>query len=218
MTNRDEAGKAARAAGVAYPSGAIRGEPPRMRIAVRVEYRRRIGRIDVDSAVRPTRATLADSAGRSEREIFLNWEAAMDDAGHLRRCVVCGCPDLFREKAFPQVTAFVVVLAFAGAALGALGYVTTPPMLIAMAVVLVLDTAILVFSRRRLVCYRCRSSYHDLPPARYHRPWDRSIAERYPPRRPPEVLAAPRPVQARRGARENVRVPAGNEKEASAHG
>ena len=74
---------------------------------------------------------------------------------------------------------FVVVLAFAGAVLGALGYATTPPMLIAMGIVLAVDIAILLFSRRRLVCYRCRTSYHGLPPARYHRSWDRSTAERY---------------------------------------
>jgi hypothetical protein len=146
-----------------------------MRIELRDEHRRRIGRIMVDPALRPTRVTIVDS----DREVFLNWETALDDAGHLRRCVACGCPDLFREKAFPQVTVFVVVLAFAGAVVGALGYATTPPMLIAMGIVLALDIAILLFSRRRLVCYRCRTSYHGLPPARYHRSWDRSIAERY---------------------------------------
>jgi hypothetical protein len=147
-----------------------------MRIELRDENRRRIGRIVVDPALRPTRVTIVDS----DREVFLTWDTAQDDAGHLRRCVVCGCPDLFREKAFPQVTVFVVVLAFAGAVLGALGYATTPPMLIAMGIVLAVDIAILLFSRRRLVCYRCRTSYHGLPPARYHRSWDRAIADRYP--------------------------------------
>lgn len=146
-----------------------------MRIELRDEHRRRIGRIMVDPALRPTRVAVVDS----DREVFLNWDTALDDAGHLRRCVACGCPDLFREKAFPQVTVFVVVLAFAGAVVGALGYATTPPMLIAMGIVLAIDIAILLFSRRRLVCYRCRTSYHGLPPARYHRSWDRSIAERY---------------------------------------
>jgi hypothetical protein len=159
-----------------------------------------------------------DRAHGSEREIFLHWDTALDDAGHLRRCIICRCPDLFREKAFPQVTAFVVVLAFAGAALGALGYATTPPMLIAMAVVLVLDIAILVFSRRRLVCYRCRSSYHDLPLARYHRPWDRSTAERYPSRRPPEA-AASRPASTPAAPRTHPPATvAGPQRKASAHG
>lgn len=147
-----------------------------MRIDVRDERRRRIGSIEVDPALRPTRVKVVES----DRELFLNWDTALDDAGHVRRCVVCGCPDLFREKAFPQVTAFVVVLAFAGAVVSAFGYATTLPMLIVLGVVLVLDIGILIFSRRRLVCYRCASSYHGLSIARYHHRWDRATAERYP--------------------------------------
>jgi hypothetical protein len=124
------------------------------------------------------------------REVFLTWDTALDDAGQLRRCVACGCPDLFREKAFPQVTGFVVLLAFIGAIVGALGLATDLPVLFAMAGVLLLDIAILFFSRRRLVCYQCRSSFHDLRIARYHRPWDRSVADRYPAPPLPETAAA----------------------------
>lgn len=147
-----------------------------MRIELRDESRRRVGRIDVDPALRPTRVSVV----ASDREVFLSWDTAVDDAGNLRRCVACGCTDLFHEKAFPQVTGLVVVLAFSGAVLGALGLASRPAVLIPMALVLVLDVAILLFSRRRLVCYRCRTSYHGLPVARYHRSWDRSIADRYP--------------------------------------
>ena len=49
-----------------------------------------------------------------------------------------------------------------------------------LGVVLLLDSAVLLFSRRRLVCYRCRTSFHGLPIARYHRPWDRATADRHP--------------------------------------
>jgi hypothetical protein len=146
-----------------------------MRMALRDLRRRRVGRIDVDPAARPTRVRVPGS----ERDVFLSWDVALDDAGQLRRCVACGCTDLFREKNFPQITPFVVALAFAGAVIGALDLATTP-MLAAMALVLVADVAILVFSRRRLVCYRCRTSYHELPIARYHRTWDRATAERHP--------------------------------------
>jgi hypothetical protein len=164
-----------------------------MRVELRDDRRRRIGRVAIDPAQRPTRVTVqtphraarSTSTGAAEavgvREVFLNWDSALDDAGQLRRCVACGCPELFREKAFPQVTAIVVMLAFVGGIIGALGLAENLPFLIAMAVVLVLDVAILVFSRRRLVCYRCRSTYHHLPIARYHRGWDRSRAERFPP-------------------------------------
>ncbi|MHC4908357.1 MAG: hypothetical protein ACYTF9_01370 [Planctomycetota bacterium] len=145
-----------------------------MRIDLRDERRRRVGRTTVDPAQRPTRVVL--DAGE---EVFLRWDTAMDDAGHLRRCVVCGAPDLYVEKAFPQVTGFVVVLAFTGAVVSALGYATAPPVLAAMVGILVLDLAIFLFSGRRLVCYRCRSSYHDLEIARYHKSWDRSQADKY---------------------------------------
>ncbi len=147
-----------------------------MRIELRDEHRRRIGRIDVDPALRPTRVAVV----ASDREVFLNWDTALDDAGNLRRCVACGCSDLFRDKTFPQVTGFVVALAFTGAVIGALGLATTTPMLVAMTAVLVLDIAVLLFSRHRLVCYRCRTSYHGLPIARYHRRWDRSTADEHP--------------------------------------
>jgi hypothetical protein len=169
-----------------------------MRIELRDDSRRRIGRIEVDPALRPTRVTVVEA----DREVFLNWDTAQDDAGHLRRCVVCGCTDLFREKAFPQVTSFVVVLAFIGAVVGLLGgfglpgFATTPPVLIAMGVVLVVDVAILLLSKSRLVCYRCRTSYHGLPIARYHRSWAREIADRYP--LPSVEPAAPRVISTTR--------------------
>ncbi len=147
-----------------------------MQIDLRDRSRSRIGRIDVDPALRPTRVGLVESGG----EVFLSWETAVDDAGHLRRCVACGCPEVFREKAFPPATGFVVALAFAGAVIGGLGFATQPPVLIAMGVVLALDIAILVFSKQRLVCYRCRTSYRGLPIARYHRRWDRAKVDRYP--------------------------------------
>jgi hypothetical protein len=147
-----------------------------MRIELRDEHRRKIGRIEVDPALRPTRVSVVGN----DREVFLNWDSAVDDAGHLRCCVACGCRELFREKSFPQITTLVVLAAFVGAVIGALGFATTPPVLIAMGAVLVLDVAILILAERRLVCYRCRTSYHGLPIARYHRSWDRALAERFP--------------------------------------
>ncbi len=148
-----------------------------MRIELRDAERRKIGRIDVDPVRRPTRVHVHGT----DREVFLDWDTALDDAQHLRRCIFCGCRDLFRTKAFPQVTGFVVVLAFAGAAIGAFGLATTPPILIAMVLVFVADVAILLVSKQRLVCHRCRTSYHALPIARYHRRWDRAVAERHAP-------------------------------------
>jgi len=162
-----------------------------MRIELRDAERRKIGRIEVEPIRRPTRVRIQDT----DREVFLDWETALDDAGRLRRCVACGCADLFRTKAFPQITGFVVLLAFAGAAIGALGR-ATPPILIAMVLVLVADVAILLVSRQRLVCHRCRTSFHNLSIARYHRGWDRAVAERHAP-----------PVPGRRHRRPVPRLP-----------
>jgi hypothetical protein len=153
-----------------------------MRIDVRDEQRQRIGQLEVEPSSRPTRARTQPQ----QREVFLHWESAVDDAGHLRRCVVCGCTDLFAEKAFPLVTGVIVVLAFAGFIVGAMGFLgmiefaQSPVMLYSMSAILVLDVGLLLFSRRRLVCYRCRSSFHRLKIARYHRSWDREVAEKYP--------------------------------------
>ena len=168
-----------------------------MRIELRDVSRERIGRIEVDPALRPTRVRVVDT----HREVFLEWDSAQDDAGHLRRCVACGCTDLFAEKVFPTVMGFVVALAFAGSILGALGYATRTPVLIAMIIVLVADVAILVFSRRRLVCYHCRTAYHGLPIARYHRSWDRATADRHPAPRTPQLADAAAERAAKRSKR-----------------
>lgn len=166
-----------------------------MRIVLRDTRRRLIGRalLDETHGDRPTRVQL--DGGR--REVLLDWEGAIDDAGHLRKCIVCGCPEVFREKAFPQVTILVLVLAFAGAAIGIVGQTRIPPwMLITMAVVLVIDIAILVLARQRLVCYRCRTTFRDLPIARYHRTWDRATADRYPPQPRDDDVPAGEPDRA----------------------
>lgn len=152
-----------------------------MRIEWRDDRRRKIGRVEADPAARPTRAPIIERGQPAPtREAFLQWEGALDDAGQLRKCLACGCGDLFKEKAFPQVTGLVIVLAFVGAIVGALGLATNLPVLVLLMAVLVLDVAILVFSSRRLVCYRCRTSFHDVAIARYHRSWDGSMADRYP--------------------------------------
>jgi hypothetical protein len=148
-----------------------------MRVDVRDLERKKIGRIEIDPAQRPARARIEDG----DRDIFLEWEAATDDAGRLRSCIVCGGRDLYRVRIFPQLTWFVVVLAFAGAAVGVLArsFAQDPWVLAALAVVLVLDIASLIFSGYRLVCYRCGSSYSKLEIARQHQGWNRAVAERH---------------------------------------
>lgn len=114
--------------------------------------------------------------GAPPQEVFLNWDQAMDDAGCLRHCIVCG-GRLYRTRTLPQVTPVVVVLAAAGVLIAAFGLAANPWVYGALVAVLLLDVGVLVFSRTRLVCYGCGSSYDRLRVARYHRSWDPRAAE-----------------------------------------
>lgn len=138
--------------------------------------RRPLGRASIDPADRPPVVRLAgDGAGE---EVFLDWEGALDDAGRLRRCPVCGGGNLFRQRSIPAVTPFVIVLAFAGMVLALLGYADDPRVLLGLVAVLVTDVALLLLARTWLVCYRCRSRCRGLPIARQHRRWDAEEAAR----------------------------------------
>ena len=129
--------------------------------------------LDVDPVRRPPRVRDLEDT----RNVFLDWDQALDDDGQLRRCLVCGGP-LYRRKALPQLTGFVVVLAFALALVGILGFADNIALLIGMSFVLLVDIGILLFARTHLDCYRCGASHRRLPIARYHRPWDRATANR----------------------------------------
>lgn len=145
-----------------------------MRADVRTTEGERLGRIQIDEATRPVRI----HPPSSERPLFLEWDGALDDAEHLRSCVICGHSRLYRSRSLPQLTPFVVLLAFAGAAVGLLGFATDPLILGLLGLLLVADVGLLVLARTRIVCYRCGTVYDQLPIARYHHPWNPSIAER----------------------------------------
>lgn len=109
--------------------------------------------------------------------MFLAWDGALDDAGHLRRCLCCGSEKLYRIRSLPSVTPIIVILAFAGAAVGLLGYADNMFVLISLVVVLVAESMLVLFSRTRLVCYRCRSRYSEVPIAPYHVGFDRELSD-----------------------------------------
>lgn len=153
-----------------------------MRIELRDELRRPVGIVDVDPTIRPSRARL----NGEEREVFFNWDTALDDASCLRRCLSCGCTDLFREKAFPPFMGVLVILNYAGLLLGIFGFAENIIVQFIMIILLLTGLVVLLKSRMRLVCYHCRTAHYDLPLARYHRSWDRAIADRHPGRATPE--------------------------------
>ena len=145
-----------------------------MKVVVRQLDRQRIGEIEVADGTEPARVNTVDT----HQDVFLDWERAFDDSGHLRRCVACGSEDLFRHRTLPQITPIVIVLAFALSLIGVLGVVTDLALLFAMIGVLIVDIVILFVARTDLVCYRCRSRYRNLDIADYHGRWDRTIATR----------------------------------------
>lgn len=130
-------------------------------------------------------------------EVYLTWDRAVDDEGHLRGCPVCGCRELFARKDFPQVTGFVVVVLAVVVSVALFGAGQVWASLGVLAAMVVLDAAIFIFTGRTLVCYRCRSEFRNLPIRRDHPQWDLSIGEKY--RRLPTDTArhaAPHPAPA----------------------
>ena len=151
-----------------------------MRIEVHDLSRARRGRTTLDPSQRPPRAQLEgveDPEHAETREVFLDWDGALDDSGHLRRCPVCGGKQLFTVRTLPTVTPIFVILAFAGTAVSLFGYANNPIILAALVLVVLAELVILVVARTRLVCYRCRSRFAQTPIAPYHAVFDPQVAQ-----------------------------------------
>jgi hypothetical protein len=145
-----------------------------MRIELRDSSRRRMARLELDERSRPARVAVPGQ----EQDLFPRWEGAIDDAGSLRRCVVCGCEHLYVRRNFPQVTPLVAALAFAFAVVVILGYAASGWVTVALILLLAADVLILVFSRRQLACYRCGAIVEGMRIARFHRHWDKAVADK----------------------------------------
>jgi hypothetical protein len=142
--------------------------------------RRRIGRATIDPAQRPVRVRI-ESGPRMGEQAYIDWEGALDDAGHLRRCVACGGP-LYRAKRLPQVTPFLSGLLVVAVVVAALGHATSPWLVAGIVVLAAVDLAILLLARPRLVCYACGSAFSQTPIARYITRWDSRTARAARPR------------------------------------
>lgn len=164
----------------------------RMRIEPRDASGRRRPRVEVNERARPARVPLVDGG----TDLFLRWDGALDDAGALRRCVICGCGELYTRKNFPQVTPFIIVFAFLGVAVAVLGYSNNPIVYALLALLLAVDVGTLLLAQRQIVCYGCGAIYSAARVARYLRSWDRTVAERVAKVPPdlPTVFASPVPT------------------------
>ena len=130
----------------------------------------------VDPAHPPSVIRADDGRGPA---VSLDWNQAVDDAGRLRHCPVCGCPDLYTRRTVPRMALFIAVL---GAAFGAtVGYGIGDRLLgiAVLAVVLVLDIVVATVAERMLVCYRCRARFRGVPFARSHRRWDAAVQRQH---------------------------------------
>lgn len=146
-----------------------------MEVEIHDRSRQRIGTATVNPQQRPSLVRVQVVDGK-EQEVYLDWEGALDDAGRLRSCVVCRCPQLYRRRTLPRFAPFALVLAAAGVVAGFLGYSSNPVVLVALVALVGLDVMVLFLARTELVCYRCNSVYRQIPVARYHRAWDVRIA------------------------------------------
>lgn len=135
-------------------------------------------RMDIDPD-QPPRMVPDSAASDSGSEMYLQWDGAIDDEGHLRQCPACSCNELFVRKDVPQVTTFtlIVLAAVISAAFFAADKVIVS--IVVLLVVILVDVLIYFFAGRTLVCYRCRSEFEQLPIASTQKPWEAQTGERY---------------------------------------
>jgi hypothetical protein len=156
-----------------------------MRIDLRNPERQRLFTVEVDPASPPTvvRGEVEDAAEDGEdstQAVHLNWDRAIDDEKHLRRCPACGCEDLYMRHQFPRLTAFVMIALAAVIAIVMLGIGRLHYALIVLGTIGLVDAGVyLFFSGKVLVCYRCRSEYRDMPIGPKARPWQAELDERH---------------------------------------
>lgn len=160
-----------------------------MRMDVYNEQGQRVATVAVDPDSPPTVVHGRAADGFSE-EHYLDWDRTFDDVGHLRKCPVCQCDDLFQRRPIPPVTGFVVVLAVGLVCLALWGLTSAPLgwMLAVLVAVIAVNAAIVAMAGRYLQCYRCASRFRQIVVGRDRAEWDAAVAERYrtedPPARP----------------------------------
>lgn len=137
------------------------------------------------------------------KAVSLNWDRAVDDNQHLRRCPVCGCQDLYTRQSVPRLTAFILVLCAVVLVLRISSVDGTGWAAAALVVVLLIDLAVLIRSRPTLTCYRCRSRFRKLKIPHGQPRWNAALAERH---RREGYISRPTPPPP--GAAENPKPPA----------
>ncbi len=150
-----------------------------VRIDLRNLQRKRLFTAEVDPKNPPAIVKPREALEGDTREVYLEWSSAFDDHGHLRRCPVCGCGDLFSKRDFPQVTGFTLVVLAAVLSMVLFGFHQMTAAIVVLVVLILVDAIIFFFAGRCLVCYRCRSEFRNLPMRKDHPSWDPAIGEKH---------------------------------------
>ena len=77
------------------------------------------------------------------------------------------------------MTGFAIVVLAAVVAMVLWGFHQVFAGLIVLGAVALIDAGVYLFTKKCLVCYRCRSEFRQLPIRRDHPGWDLSIGEKY---------------------------------------
>jgi len=151
-----------------------------MRIKLHSKQGKHVRWVDADPA-KPPPVVHAPNPDGPEVEYYLDWDRAIDDEGHLRKCPACGCTELYTRRAAPALTGFVIVLVVGLICLALWGLTDAPVglLLAALGIVIVFNGFVIMKAPRHLVCYACGSGYYEVPIARGQGEWDSTIAEKY---------------------------------------
>ena len=101
------------------------------------------------------------------------------DGKYCRRCRICGCNDLWRQKDFPPAVGMGFVAA--GAILSTIAWARHEPnwaigILMFFALI---DLLLYAWMKDMLVCYRCRARHRRTPLDEAHIPFNLELNERY---------------------------------------
>jgi len=149
-----------------------------MRIEVRNSERQLLTKVDIDPDKLAYTVTPPD---RNAPSINLDWSQAFNEQGSLHRCPVCTCRELYVRKNFPHAMGLATVVVAAVSAVCMFAFRQIIWGLAVLGGVALIDAMIYPFSKRCLVCYRCRSEFKDLPIEVNHPGWDLSTGEKYRP-------------------------------------
>ena len=125
------------------------------------------------------RPAYASDPSDSAKTHPLQWSDALNEDQQLIGCPVCGCRELFVRRDFPQKLGLFIVILAALIAVVCWAMGQTAIAFLVLAGTVVLDGLILLFTKKCLVCYRCRSEFRNAWIAPDQAGWDLSIGEKY---------------------------------------